>query len=195
MDPEAGMLVEAAGYAGAVGVGNVSWVVGSSGALPLGVRRFELVTMGRSFHWMDRVGVLRGLEGMVVEGGGLVIANDSCLVRPVTEWQGVVEEVQDRFVSRGRRVVLPFGDDSRSHVEVLRDSPFSEVDRVVHEFERVWTVEQVIGYLYSTSMPVLRVLGNRRRRFEDELRVALEAFVTDGSLIEPVSLEVLFATR
>ncbi|UGT43163.1 hypothetical protein LTV02_07165 [Nocardia yamanashiensis] len=132
---------------------------------------------------------------MVTAEGGLVIANDSCLVRPVTEWQGVVEEVQDRFVSRGRWVGLPFGGDSRSHVEVLRDSPFSEVDRVVHEFERVWTVEQVIGYLYSTSMPVLRVLGNRRRQFEDELRVALEGFATDGSLIEPVSLEVLFATR
>jgi hypothetical protein len=44
--------------------------------------------MGRSFHWMDREHVLNALDDIVDERGGLVIANDSCLVRSATTWRG-----------------------------------------------------------------------------------------------------------
>ncbi|GII33391.1 hypothetical protein [Planotetraspora mira] len=56
------------------------------------------MTMGRSFHWMDREQVLEVLANMVDGHGGLVIANDGCLVRPITPWQHIIEEVQHRFL-------------------------------------------------------------------------------------------------
>ncbi|WP_081809171.1 class I SAM-dependent methyltransferase [Mycobacterium sp. URHB0044] len=58
IDPEPGMLVEAAGQAQARGVTNVTWTHGSSADLSVELGRFRLVTMGRSFHWMDRERVL-----------------------------------------------------------------------------------------------------------------------------------------
>ena len=84
MDPEPEMLTEAARQAQAARVTNVTWAQGSSEELPGNIGRFKLVTMGRSFHWMNREQVLTVLEGMVDDDGGLVIANDSCLVRPTT---------------------------------------------------------------------------------------------------------------
>ena len=98
MDPEPEMLTEAARQAQAARVTNVTWVQGSSEALPGNIGRFKLVTMGRSFHWMNREQVLTVLEGMVDDDGGLVIANDSCLVRPTTQWQRAIEDIQNRFL-------------------------------------------------------------------------------------------------
>ncbi|KAB8191566.1 methyltransferase domain-containing protein [Nonomuraea phyllanthi] len=133
MDPEPGMLAEAARLAAARAVGNASWVLGGSADLPGTLGRFRLVAMGRSFHWMDRERVLEALDGMVegmVEGdGGLVIAGDACLARPVT------------------------------------------------------------------SVPLRRLLGDRRPAFEEEVAEVLRAYTSDGRLLEPVSLAVLTATR
>ena len=98
MDPEPEMLVEAARQAQAAHVTNITWAQGSSANLPGELGRFRLVTMGRSFHWMDRERVLTALDGIVDADGGLVIANDSCLVRPTTAWQQAIEDVQHRFL-------------------------------------------------------------------------------------------------
>ena len=48
------------------------------------------------------------------------------------------------------------------HEEMLARSPFRYVHRLVYEFTRAWTIEQTIGYLYSTSLPLRRLLGDRR---------------------------------
>jgi hypothetical protein len=79
------------------------------------------------------------------------------------------------------------------HEAVLARSPFPEVVRVVQEYERPWTVEQIIGYLYSTSLPLRRVLGDRRPAFEREVTDALLAADESGRFVEPVTLEVLVA--
>ncbi|MEV4009150.1 class I SAM-dependent methyltransferase [Nonomuraea angiospora] len=82
VDSEPDMLAEAARQALEGEVGNVTWVRGGSADLPGGLGRFRLVTMRRSFHWIDRERVLAALAGMVEDGGGVVIANDGCLARP-----------------------------------------------------------------------------------------------------------------
>ncbi|WP_327141078.1 class I SAM-dependent methyltransferase [Nocardia sp. NBC_01327] len=194
VDPESEMLIEAAAYAASAGVTNAIWVEGSSAKLPTDLGRFEVVTMGRSFHWMEREQVLAVLDKLVKEAGGLVIANDSCLVRPVTDWQQRIEEIQNRFVPTNEQRRPRFSDDYLPHEEILRRSAFPKVDRRVYEFQREWTVAQAIGYLYSTSMPLRRLLSDRDA-FEREITHALTPLAADGRLFEPVSLEVFIATR
>jgi hypothetical protein len=154
------------------------------------------VTMGRSFHWMDREQVLTALGGMVDDNGGLVIANDSCLVRPTTAWQQAIADIQHRFLppdqQPGKTAV---SDVRRPHEEILTRSPFRHVRQLVYEFARLWTLEQAIGYLYSTSLPLRRLLGERRTAFEQAITDALLAIDPDGRFTEPVILEVLVATK
>jgi hypothetical protein len=69
------------------------------------------------------------------------------------------------------------------------------VHRRTYESARSWTVEQVIGYLYSTSRPLRRLLGNRRSAFEQALTDGLLAIDPKGLFTEPVTLEVLTATK
>lgn len=66
---------------------------------------------------------------------------------------------------------------------------------VAAQFTRTWTIEQAIGYLYSTSMPLHRLLGSRRAAFEQEVTDTLLAIDPAGRFTEPVTLEVLTATK
>jgi ubiquinone/menaquinone biosynthesis C-methylase UbiE len=196
MDPEPEMLTEAAKQAQAAGITNVTWAQGGSEDLPGNVGRFNLVTMGRSFHWMDRQQVLTALESILDEGGGLVIANDSCLIRPITHWQQAIEDLQNHFLSPE---MLPnnttVATAAEPHEAILARSPFRDLHHAAYEFDRPWTIEQVIGYLYSTSVPLHRLLGERRTAFEQAVTDTLLAIDPNGLLIEPVTLEVLTATR
>jgi ubiquinone/menaquinone biosynthesis C-methylase UbiE len=196
MDPEPEMLAEAARQAQAAHVTNVTWAQGSSAHLPGEFGRFTLVTMGRSFHWMDREQVLAALTGMVDDDGGLVIANDSCLVRPTTAWQQAIEDIQYRFLPPVYHADSTNVANVREpHEAVLARSPFRHVHRLIYEFARPWTVEQSIGYLYSTSLPLRRLLADRRTAFEQAVTDALLAIDPNGRFTEPVTLEVLTATR
>jgi SAM-dependent methyltransferase len=196
MDPELEMLTEAARQAQAAGVTNVTWAQGGSEDLPGDVGRFRLVTMGRSFHWMDRERVLTVLESMIDDDGGLVIANDGCLVHPTTRWQRAIEDIQNRFLppetptSSTNPAIT-----AEPHEAILARSPFRDVHRATYEFDRPWTSEQAIGYLYSTSLPLRRLLGEHRTAFEQAITDTLLAIDPSGLFIEPVTLEVLTATR
>lgn len=193
MDPESEMLTEAARHAQLTRVTNVTWVQGSSTDLPGDLGQFRLVTMGRSFHWMDREQVLTTLADMVGDDGGLVIANDGCLVRPTTAWQQAIEDVQRRFLpSKSRTSPINIAE---THEAILARSRFRRSRRLDYKFARTWTVEEIIGYLYSTSLPLRRLLGDRRPAFEQAITDTLLAIDRSGRFIEPVTLEVLMATR
>ncbi|KWX24514.1 hypothetical protein AFM11_07415 [Mycolicibacterium wolinskyi] len=197
VDPEPDMLTEAGRLAQEQAVTNVSWIQGDSADLPHNLGRFTLVTMGRSFHWMDRERVLTALNEMVVdEVGSLIIANDSNLVLPSTSWQQAVADVQRQFLPPDYQHDPPPTVATRqTHQQVLANSAFGQVHRQVYEYTRPWTIEQAIGYLYSTSLPLRRLLGERRSAFEDTVRSTLLAIEPSGYFIEPVVLEVLTATR
>jgi len=195
VDPETEMLQEAAAQARAAGVTNVTWTLGHSGDLPGNFGRFRLVTMGRSFHWMDRDQVLAALAGMVTDDGGLVIVGDSCLVQPSTPWQRTVDAVQKRFLGPDHHPAPAAPPQVTEGPEsVLARSAFRQVERLTYEFSRHWTVERIIGYLYSTSIPLRHLLGDQRSAFERTLTAALQE-LPDADLVEAVTVGALIATR
>lgn len=196
VDPEADMLTEATRQADERGITNVLWRQGSSSDIPTDLGRFRVVTMGRSFHWMDREQVLANLDAMVDDTGSLIIANDSNLLLPSNPWQRAIQDIQRRFLpTHYQAVPPPSADDGRTHEQILAASPFSQVSREVYEFRRSWTIERIIGYLYSTSLPLRQLLGDSQSAFEDALRTTLLAINPSGHFIESVALEVLIATR
>lgn len=195
VDPEADMLAEAARQARLARIRNIRWVEARAENLPPDLGGFQFATMGRSFHWMDRDRVLTMLADMITPTGGLVIVNDNCLVRPATDWQRAIEETQAKFLGTVRRAGSGvFAPPTEPHETVLARSRFRQAERIVYEFERQWTVEQIVGYLYSTSFPIRRLLGERRASFEKEIIEALRAYSPDGRFTEPVHLEAIFAS-
>lgn len=196
MDVEPDMLTQASRQAQEHAVTNVTWIQGNSADLSHGLGRFTLVAMGRSFHWMDREHVLAALDDMVDDHGSLVIVNDSNLLLPSTPWQQAIQEIQRRFLSPNDHHGPPLAAGSgQTHEQVLANSAFQQVNRQVYEFTRSWTIEQAIGYLYSTSLPLRRLLGDRQAAFEDTVTDTLLAIDPSGHFTEPVAMEALIATR
>ena len=96
-------------------------------------------------------------------------------------WQQAIADIQHRFLPPDQQPgTTAVSDVHRPHEEILTRSPFRHVQQLVYEFDRPWTLEQAIGYLYSTSLPLRRLLGERRTAFEQAITDALLAIDPDG---------------
>src|SRR5262245_12689215 len=65
LDPDRGMLAEAARLAAARGVTNARWVLERAESLPAGLGAFRVATFAASFHWMDRPKVALAVRSML----------------------------------------------------------------------------------------------------------------------------------
>lgn len=200
MDPEPEMLVEGAAHAAAMGIGNVCWVRGGDRDLDrlrgdLGA--FHLVTMGRSFHWMDRAATLHSLDVMLDEDGGVVLAGEDERIWEVPGvWQEAVREVIQRWLGPARRAGSgTYAPPEDRFEDALARSAFTRVERYAATFERTVTPDALIGYLYSTSYCSPALLGDHRAAFEADLRRTLHALAPDGQLQEAGELGVYLAWR
>ena len=77
MDPEPEMLAEGRAAAERAGVSNIEWLRGGSErSLSPRLGQFRLVTMGNSFHWMDRQRTLDALYDLVANEGGIAVVGE-----------------------------------------------------------------------------------------------------------------------
>jgi len=72
VDPDPGMIAEAARRASRQGVGNARWVEAQAEALPDDLGSFRVATFAQSFHWMDRERVASTVRDMLEPGGSWV---------------------------------------------------------------------------------------------------------------------------
>lgn len=127
---------------------------------------FQLVTIGRAFHWMNGQVVLARLVRITRQ---LALVGDS---HEPSEAQSAVLEIARELFGERPKMAQP----TVRYVDVLRQSPFDDVIEISVEVERTWTVETLIGYAYSTSYASLQRIGDRREEFERTLRERLKPF-------------------
>ncbi len=199
MDPEPEMLAEAAAGARTAGVRNATWIEGGSAdleALQPRLGRFRLVTMGSSFHWMDREATSRALAGMVIPGGGIVVTGIGSFWTGTNPWQRAVRAVIQRWLGGTRRAGGgTYAEPAERHEAVIARSPFGRLETYRLEYGRDWDIGGIVGHLYSTSFCSLAVLGARREGFEADLRRTLLAINPDGVFHEDVVLDALLAWK
>lgn len=125
---------------------------------------FELVTIGSAFHWMD---------------GDVVMDRLARVTRQVALVGDRLEESESQSTSLAvSRELLgerpPMKQPTVKYDEALANSVFSDVRQLTVEYELTRTVDDVIGFAYSTSFASLARLGDRRDEFERELRARLK---------------------
>ncbi len=196
LDPEPEMLEQAAVTARQRGVANVTWIEEGSEEVGPRLGMFRLVTIGRAFHWMDRDDVLRRLHPLVHPGGGLAVIDDDTLVDGSSEWQGRIQATIQQWLGPTRRagnsVYVP---PPEPHDVPIRRSAFRNVETHTPTADRGWTLDGIVGYLYSTSFCSPAVLGEKRESFERHLREALAPCLAAGPLVQPVTIDVCLAWR
>jgi SAM-dependent methyltransferase len=184
-DREPDMLAEGRARAADAGVANIQWVRKSSEDLAPALGVFRLVTMGESFHWMDRKRTLDALYELVSEGGGIAIVGRGLPLPlpPMTPWRAAIVGVVRSHVGD---VQLPWDHQppppDELHAAVIRRSRFTGLIEYQEEFDVEWTIESVIGNLYSMSFCNHDALGERAPGFERDVDKAILEVEPSGVL-------------
>lgn len=197
LDPDPAMLAEAAAAAERAGIENVRWLRGSDrdlDRLSTEIGSLRLVLMGRSFHWMERDETLRSLDALIEPDGGVIVVSDEERVWAGQEaWHETIRQVIHRWLGPRRRAGS--GNYAVEHVpfdDIFAASPFSRVERYHLTVRRTPSIDEIIGYLYSTSFCSPAVLGDKRAAFEADLRQQLNVY---DRLTESIELGAWLAWR
>jgi SAM-dependent methyltransferase len=201
VDPLEEMLLEAHHTARQKSLANIEWICGESGRLmELAPRigQVDLTVMGRSFHWMDRGKTLKELYSMTLSTGGIAILGESGSRDDVsTPWREIIWGTVKRWLGEERKAGTTgiYTQPDRNHQTLAKESPFRNVEVVRIDLERTWNLDEIIGYLYSTSWASIPVLGEKREPFENELRQRLMECEPSGRFHETATVEVIMAWK
>ncbi len=168
------------------GVHTIQWMVGKAEDLQAPPASCALITLGEAFHRLDQQLVAKQTLQWLQPGCCLASLGSYGLIEGTEPWQRSVAEIVRRWTSRAR----PSGDGAAQpqpgsgpkHYElVLREAGFEDVASETFVEGHTWTIETIIGNLYSTSFCSKNVLGNNAEAFEADLRAALLAHDPSGT--------------
>jgi ubiquinone/menaquinone biosynthesis C-methylase UbiE len=195
IDPEPEMLAAARRAAADAGV-EIDFKQASSFALPGDIGPFKMVTMGRAFHWMDRVETLRVLDRLTLSDGALALFEDDYPRTAENAWLKALNAIGKRYgAEEAAHRVAARRSDYRTHVSYLFDSVFSQIERAGIVIRRTITVDDIVGRAYSLSVLSKEALGDRAQAFETELRAELARLSPDDRFTEIAELGALVARR
>jgi ubiquinone/menaquinone biosynthesis C-methylase UbiE len=197
IDVSAEMVAAGERQARRAGVANIRWLTGRAEEVPPDLGPFRLVTIGGAFHWMDQPTVLGRLESLVAPGGGVAMFGMGGSHWNVSEpWSQAVVATIQRWLGRERRAGQRLARiDERRFEDWLAESAFSRLEIGAYTFDHTWTLDEVVGELYSTSYANPTLLGDRLPAFEADLRRELLSVEPSGRYTRTIACDWVFAWR
>ena len=184
VDPEPTMLAAARKAALRAGQA-IDWIEGRAEDLPDGIGPFDVVTIGRALHWMDREVLGPLFARLVKPGGAIVICGSSSARDSRNEWLEPYNEV--RRVWSDERLWSEAGKGDRTHrdlIAVMQRIGFevAEVIKVetVHEVSVNDLAQRVLTF--SSSSPA--ALGDKVDAALAAVEARLMPFSHDGRITE-----------
>lgn len=194
IDPDKGMLAAARDLAARRGI-PCEFREGSSYELGPELGCFSLVTMGRSFHWMDRTATLRALDTMIEPQGAVALFRDHHVKCRENNWVEAFEAARLKFEDRDEFTRLRKSGKIDGHETVLIDSAFACLDVLGIVARRAVSIDALVARALSYSASSPEKLGDRRPQFEAAVRAAVSPFAENGFLAELVEFSALVARR
>ena len=204
VDPDAEMLREATRIAKTRGIENVKFVHSRAEDMGPGSGTFRLITVGSAFHWMDRTHVIAFSHGALQASGILAIIGTSREEDDRVEGSAPpiprdrIRAVVRRYLGPKRRAGSGFFQKPEERYEDLLDvSAFGHHCTIsLPGSPTTRTIDEVVGFLYSTSYASRRLFGDEIESFESDLREELLAVSPTGEFSATTDrTEVIYAGR
>ena len=158
------------------GVPNVTWMVGKAEDLALEPFAYQLITIGDAFHRLDHWLIAKQAFHWLSTGSCLAVMGCYNLQRGTEPWQRIIVDTVGKWVDGNASTDEPSAKPepgSGSDESVLRDAGFSDVESFSFVHPQIWTLETIVGHLYSTSRCSKKVLGDATADFEADLKRSL----------------------
>jgi SAM-dependent methyltransferase len=196
VDPDAGMLAEAARRAKEAGLEDVEWRRHRAEELPDDLGRFKVVAFAQSFHWMDRLRVARRVRGLLEPAGFWIHvgatthrgAEDAeSLPHPAPPWDRISALVAAYLgpVRRAGQGFLP-GGTAGGEEAIMREAGYTKVTRLQVDDGRVFDrdADAIVSAVFSLSSSAPHLFAERLPAFEIELRDLLAEASPGGRFAE-----------
>ncbi|GAA0370866.1 class I SAM-dependent methyltransferase [Bacillus horti] len=197
VDTEPEMIDEAIRLSNDNRVKNVRWLEGKAEEKSSDWGSFRLILIAKAFHWMDRESILEILYKSSDDNSGIAIIDNYNVKQEPLLWQLKVNEIVKRWLGNERKAGDTMYTPPKERFEdTVAKSRFINVERhLLPSYSYTWTVESIIGNLYSTSFASKRLFGENLERFETELKSALFDIDSTGVFTEELSVSVITAFK
>lgn len=202
LDASEDMIAEAKSKASEQGVSNARWVAGRAEDIDDAYAPLRLTTAGVSFHWMNQPIIFEKLYGMTEQGGGLVIIGDTSPVRgkeKTEDWKMKRKDLIIKYLGEERRagdhLHKDFIPEKRPFEELIAESSFKTFEFREYPYTTERNIDEIVGFLYSTSYANKRLFGDRADEFEQELREELLKLVPSGKFVEEGKADVFLLKK
>lgn len=179
IDPEPAMLEAAAKTIAKAGVA-VSLMAGRLEDFKA-PEKFDIITIGRALHWLDRANALSKLNELLSDDGAILICGATSVETSNSTWVPAFNSARKEYA------IEP--DASRYRIDPrswFGDSPFSHREDVSVAETRPVEIDELIGRALSRSNTSPEVLGKRRVEFEGNIRATLQPYSEHGQLEEEI---------
>ena len=194
LDPEPEML-EIARKSAYSGHFKINFVQGGSYDLGPQLGRFQAVTIGRAFHWMDRVATLNLLDTLIESNGVVVLFSDSHPEVPENSWHSSYKKAIERYAEGDIERERLRSPDFLRHEAILLASPFHQLERISIIERRFTAVERFADRALSFSITSRERLGAKAEDLSSEIRELMTSFALEGAVTEIVESTALIARR
>src|ERR1700733_3465351 len=180
LDPEPGMITAAKEAAAEARVA-LSLIEGRIEEFPT-TQTYDLITIGRAQHWLERTPTLAVLERILAPGAGrILICRASSVETPEAPWGKPYRKVRSAWAS---------GPADKQHrvdpSEWFRDSCFNAIGEILVTERHQVTIADLIGRALSRSNTSPEVVAGGQKKFESAIAATLAPFVQDGVLEEQI---------
>ncbi|MDN4988386.1 class I SAM-dependent methyltransferase [Bradyrhizobium arachidis] len=186
VDPEPAML-EAARLAASRAGRHVTLIEGKAETLSPEIGAFDIVTIGRALHWMDRDATLARLDELVACDGAIVICASFSVTDGRNPWLDGYNEIRRRWSPE--KLWEEAGKGSRTHRDLpafFRGSAFAPTGLVAVETSHAVSTQDLTERVltYSSSSP--EALGDNVEAALRDIGGHLVPFSRDGMITETI---------
>ena len=178
VDPEPAMIAAAREAAARRGQ-RFTLIEGKAEALPAEIGRFDVVTIGRALHWMEREAVAAMFDRLVTPDGIIVVCSSGSAADGRNAWLDTYNEAR-RLWSGAE----PGGRHRGALAAALEGSRFQEIDEInVETSQEISTADLAQRVLtFSSSSPA--ILGDKADAMRRDVEARLMPFSHQGMLSE-----------
>ena len=187
VDPEPAMLA-AARKAAAHASKAITLLESRAEALPSDVGQFDVVTIGRALHWMDRDALGPLFERLVAPDGTILVCSSSSAADGRNPWLDKYSEARRFWSGSGERYHRQLG-------AVLQGTRFHITDKITVETSHQLSVSDLARRVLTFSSSSPAVLGNKAEPMLRDVEQRLLPLSCEGSVTEVVVSTAQVAKR